>query len=123
MGKLQCSVESDILGFTTRRPLDLPILISSMRSVVKTNTQDLVILTPRACAKGKVIGSVLDTKIAQSRKSGVGQTALCHQTVENQEKLSYTCFKSLRTAHEHYESCVFTGCLGKCGFASGKRHT
>ena len=38
-------------------------------------------ITPRACARGKVIGSVavvMDTKIAKSQKISVGQSALCH---------------------------------------------
>ena len=73
---------------------------------------------PRTCARGKVIGRVvvvvvvvvvvISTKIAKSQKIGVEQSALCHQTVENHEKLPSLCFKSLRTAHEHYKSCVFT---------------
>ena len=54
-----------------------------------------------------VVVAVVDTKIAKSRKIGVGQAALCHQTVESHEKLSFVCFKSLRTAH--YKWCVFTG--------------
>ena len=51
-------------------------------------------IIPCACTRGKVINSVVvvvvvDTKIAKSQKKiGVG-----HWTA---------CFKSLRTAHEHY---------------------
>ena len=77
------------------------------------------IITPRACAKGKVIGRVVivvvvvvvvvSTTIAKSQKIGIWQSALCHQTVENHEKLSSVRFKSLRKAHEHYKSYVFTG--------------
>ena len=77
----------------------------------------LVVITPRACARGKVIGSVVvvvvvvvvSTKIAKSQKVGAWQSALCHQTVESHEKLSFVCFKSLRTPHEHCKSCIFTG--------------
>ena len=77
------------------------------------------IITSCACARGKVIGYivvvvvvvivVVDTKIAKSRKIGIEQTTLCHQMVESHEKLSHVCFKSLRTAHKHYKSCIFTG--------------
>ena len=47
----------------------------------------MCLFTPRTCARRKVIDSVIvavvivvimDTKIAKSRKIGVGQTALCH---------------------------------------------
>ena len=59
----------------------------------------LVIITPRACARGKVISSVvivvvgvvvivISTKIAKSqKKAGVGQSAQCLQMVESHEKL------------------------------------
>ena len=74
------------------------------------------IITPRACTRGEVIGSVvvvvvvvISTIIAKSQIIGVCQSALCHQTVESYEKLSSVCFKSLRTAHEHYKLYVFTG--------------
>ena len=43
-------------------------------------------------------GVIVSTKIAKSRKMGIGQSALYHQTVEG-----HVCFKSLRTAHEHYK--------------------
>ena len=73
----------------------------------------ITLITPRACARSKVIGFVVvvvvSTKIAKSQKIGVWLSALCHQTVENREKLSSVCFKSLRVAHEHYKSCIFTG--------------
>ena len=65
-----------------------------------------IIITPCACARGKVIGSVVvlvfvvvvSTKITKSRKIGVGQSSLCHRRVESHAKLSYVYFKSLRTA-------------------------
>ena len=59
--------------------------------------------TPRACTRSKVIGSVvvvISTKIAKSRKTGVGQSAQCHQTIESH---ALVCFKSSRKAHEHYK--------------------
>ena len=56
-----------------------------------------------------VLVIVVSTKIAESRKTGVGQSALCHQTVESHEKLSHICFKSLRMAQERYKSYVFAG--------------
>ena len=75
------------------------------------------VVIPCACARGKVIGfvvvvvvvDIVSTKIAKSQKIGVWQSALCHQTVESHEKLCSVRFKSLRKAHEHYKSCVFTG--------------
>ena len=75
----------------------------------------------RVCTRGKVISStvivvvvivvvvVVSTKIAKSQKNRNWQSALCHQTVESHEKLSSVCFKLLRTAYEHYKSCIFTG--------------
>ena len=83
----------------------------------------LIIITLCTCARGKVIGRVvivvvvvvvvivvISTKVAKSQKIGIGQSTctLCHQTVESHGKLPFVCFKSLRTAHEHYKSCVFT---------------
>ena len=68
------------------------------------------ILIPRVCARGKVITSVIvvivviivvSTKIAKCHKTGVWQSALCHQTVESHKKLSSVCLKSLRMAHEN----------------------
>ena len=63
--------------------------------------------------KGKVIDSVVvivivvDTKIAKSRKIGVGQTALCHQMVENHE--NYLMFASNRLGRPtSTTSCVFS---------------
>ena len=58
------------------------------------------------CVRGKVIGSVIivvvGTKLPNlKKKKGIGQSALCHQTVECHEKLSYVCFKSLHAYQSH----------------------
>ena len=77
------------------------------------------LITQCTCIRGKVISFVVvvaivivvvvSTKIAKSQKISIWQSALCHQTVESHEKLSSVHFKLLRTAHEHYKSCIFTG--------------
>ena len=59
----------------------------------------------------------MDTRIAKSQKIGVGQSALCYQTVESHEKLSHVCFKSFRMAHEHYKSYTFVYCFNKVSVA------
>ena len=72
-----------------------------------------LLVNPRTCARGKVIGSVVvivvvvvSTKITKSRKKGFGQSAQCHQTVESDEKLP---FRLLQIAYDDYKSCIFTG--------------
>ena len=60
----------------------------------------LIIITLHACTRSKVIDSiivivivvviivvVISTKIAKSKKIGIWQSALCHQTVASHEKL------------------------------------
>lgn len=67
-------------------------------------------------ARGKAISSVIvvaivvvvDMKIAKSQKISIGQSTLCHQTVESHKKLSHVCFKLLRMTHEHYKLYIFT---------------
>ena len=74
------------------------------------------IITPHACARGKVIGLVIvvvfvivHTKIARSRLLGVlASGQYCHD-VENGEKVMSFCFKALNKDHEYYKSCFLIG--------------
>ena len=66
--------------------------------------QALYIVTLCACARGKVIRHRHCRRKPKKRQTR--RSALCHQTVESYKKLSSVCFKSLRTAHKHYKSCV-----------------
>ena len=61
----------------------------------------------------KLIGSIVvvivivDTNIAKSRNIGIGVLYMYATKQSKPQKTIYVCFKSLRTAHEHYKSCVF----------------
>ena len=79
----------------------------------------LVIITPRACARGKVISSVvivvvgvvvivISTKIAKSQKKQALDRVLNASKRSKVTKSCFICFKSPRKAHEHYKSCIFT---------------
>ena len=65
------------------------------------------IITPRACARGKVFDRfVVHTKITRSRLLGVlASGQYCHDV----EKVMIFCFKSLDKDHECYESCFLIG--------------
>ena len=84
------------------------------RSLPLVITSGLNIYYPCACARDKVIDSVVvvvavvSTKIAKSRKAGTWQCSIPPNSRQSR-KLSSVCFKSLRTAHEYCKSCVFTG--------------
>ena len=61
-----------------------------------------------ACARGKVISCHLlwAQESPNLEKLALDEVlSLCHQMIESCKKLS---FKLLRTAHEHYKSCIFT---------------
>ena len=63
----------------------------------------MVIITPRACARGKAIGLfvvvVVSTKIARSRVLGVYACCKHSQSVDIGEKLACTCFEFLKKAY------------------------
>ena len=59
------------------------------------------VITPRACARGKVIGRrVVSTKIARSGDLGVWATRKYSISVDIVEKLASLCFESFGKAHE-----------------------
>ena len=68
-----------------------------------------LLITPRACTRGKVIGSVIvvivSTKIARSQAVGVLVSGHCCQDVINGEKAMSFCFYELDKDHKHYKSC------------------
>ena len=59
--------------------------LASTKTFVTSAYVAVLVTTPHACARGKVIGRVVvivvvvSTKITKSQKVGVGQSALCHQ--------------------------------------------
>ena len=61
--------------------------------------------TPRACAKGKVIGCVnvvvvVDTKIAKSGDLGIWAYCNLNKSVESGEKLAWVCLELSGTAYQ-----------------------
>ena len=74
----------------------------------------LGVITPHACARGKVIGfvccllllSVISTKIARSGDLGIWATRKYNLSVNIVEKLASVCFKSFGKADKHCKYCV-----------------
>ena len=78
-----------------------------------------VIITTRACARGKAIGFVclssvcrlsvviVVTKIARSGHLDIWETCRYNETVEMGKKLALLCFELLGKAHECHKYCVF----------------
>ena len=72
-----------------------------------------IIITPRACARGKAIGFVchrlssvvivVSMKIAKSRDLGIGMTLKHNESIEVGEKIASVCFDSFGTAHESHK--------------------
>ena len=82
----------------------------------------LWIITPRACARGKVIGLsvvvvvivvvVVGTKIARSRLLGICVYSKHNESVDIGEKLVSIHFELLNVAHKRYKLCIFhSACL------------
>ena len=64
------------------------------------------IITTRACARGKVIGSVVvvaNKKIARSQHLGTLVTYKHNKSVEFGKKLASLCFESSGTAYKHHK--------------------
>ena len=73
------------------------------------------IITPRACARGKVIGCVVvvvvvivvvvvvSTKIAISRDVGIYATRKHSESIKFGEKLASVCVKSMDTVHGRHK--------------------
>ena len=72
-----------------------------------------MLITPRACPRGKVIGFVcrlsVGTKIARSDDSGITVVGNCNQIVGSGEKLSSFCILTLGTRQGRYKSCNYIG--------------
>ena len=72
-------------------------------------------ITPCACARGKVIGSVslssvvCQHKIARSEDSGILMVGKHDHIVGSGEKLSFFCFWTVDTRHECYKLCDYVG--------------
>ena len=70
------------------------------------------IITPRACARGQVIGfvcrlsSVVSTKISRSDDIGIWATHKYNVSVNIVEKLASVCFESFDKAHECRKSWI-----------------
>ena len=67
-------------------------------------TEVIIIITPRACARGKVIGRVVvvvvvSTKIAISRDIDVQATRKHNESIQFGKKLASVCVKSMDTVH------------------------
>ena len=68
----------------------------------------LHVITPRACARGKVIGSVVvvvfvNKKITKSRHLGTLATHKHNKSVEFDEKLASLCFESSGMTYKHHK--------------------
>ena len=68
---------------------------------------NLIVVTPRACARDKAIGfvclsSVVIIKIARSPHLGIWATRKYKKSVEVSEKLASLCFESIDKAHESH---------------------
>ena len=77
-----------------------------------------LLITPRACTRGKAIGfvcrlsSVVTTKIARSRVLGICACCNYNESVDIGEKLVSVCFELLNVAPWCYKSCIFrSACL------------
>ena len=66
----------------------------------------IIIITPRACARGKVIGRVVvvvSTKIAISRDVGIQAARKHNELIEFGEKLASMYVKSRDTVHKRHK--------------------
>ena len=75
----------------------------------------LGLVTPSACARGKVIGHVIvvvvviHTKITRFRLLGVSASVQYSHNVECDKKVMSFCFKALDKGHKGYKSCLLIG--------------
>ena len=85
---LTSSLDSTLFSFSCR--LEMALVLDLIANII----------TPRACTRGKVIGSVViivvviivSTKIARSRAVGILASGQCSQNVITGEKVTGLCF-------------------------------